>query len=126
LLQLLIDNSFKEAIAKAFYDKEISVYEIETVQDYDGSTRREISESEDSILGNVRFNELTRVQESYGISEKIDVVISTQESVANGVVLGYGGKLFEVIKVLPFDSHNLVIGKQCRSEYSTLIEQLSA
>jgi hypothetical protein len=123
---LLIDKSFKEAIASVFYDKEVTLYEVEVVQDDDGSTRREVSETEDTFYANVRFNDLARVQEQYGILEAIDVAITTQETVENGVVLGYGGRLFEIIKVIPFDSHNLIIGKQCKSEFSTQTGQLSA
>lgn len=118
---MLVDKSFKEAIANVFYDKELTLYEVAVVKDDDGSTRREISQIETTIKGNVRFNDLARVQQDYGISEVIDVAITTQDGVDSGAVLEYSGRLFEIIKVIPFDSHNLLIGKQCKFEYSTLI-----
>jgi hypothetical protein len=118
---LEVGNDFKNAIASVFYDKEITLYDLTIVQDADGSTRQEYIESGDTFLGNARFNNLERIRADYGIAEIIDIAITTQETIQNGAILGYDSKFFEVVKVIPFDSHNLIVGKQCLSASLTSI-----
>jgi hypothetical protein len=114
-------DEFKNVIALYFYDKELTVCEVSTIQHEDGQVQKEFVETENTLIGNVRFNDLARVQEDYGIKENIDVAITTNDTIENGTILKYETRFFEIIKVIPFDTHNLLIGKQWLLESQTLI-----
>ncbi len=118
---MIISDSFKEIIKSTFYDKEITLCTIEIVTENDGQARKIATESETTFLGNVRFDDLERIQEDYGIKEQIDVIITTDETIVSGVICKYNDRFFEIVKVIPFDSHNLLAGKQWLLESGTLI-----
>lgn len=106
-----IPESFITAIKKQFYDKEILFYEIEEVADENGYVKKALVGNGDSVLGNVRFGNLEEVKQDYGIMEDIELVITTDVSVS-GRVAKYRDRYYEVVKNIPFDSHNLIVCKK--------------
>jgi hypothetical protein len=108
---LKIPNSFKTAISSVFYDKEVTLYEVDVDVDDEGWAREEV-EPGDSILCNVWFDKLAELREEYGVIEDIDIAISTQEQVDIGAVIGYGGRIYKVVESRPFETYNLLMGRE--------------
>jgi hypothetical protein len=113
---LEISKGFKQNIAKYFFDKEIALYDSEVNTADDGWTSKSELEELSTFEGNVQFNNFELVRETYGISEDIDITISTHEDIEIGSIVGFNEVLYNIYKVLPHDSHNLLIGKKWLSE----------
>jgi ATP adenylyltransferase/5',5'''-P-1,P-4-tetraphosphate phosphorylase II len=118
-----ISNDFKNAIANAFYDKEVFYCEVSNEVDSEGWQRiSEPTVSEDSFMANVRFNDLAQLQEENGIKDSIDIAITClpDTDIEVGEIVSYSSTTYKLEKVLVFDSHKLLIGKIWRSQSSTL------
>ena len=61
-------------------------------------------------MGNVSFNNLDAVREDFGIDEVIDITITTDIEVSLNTVVKYNNVLYKIIKAIPRDSHNFLIG----------------
>ena len=107
-------------MAYTFYDKVITLYTSEEVVDDEGWAGVSEAETVNTFNGNVRFNDLALLQEDYGLKEVIDIAITTDEDVEVGTIIEYGGETYKVIKAIPFDSHNFLIGKLWSSKSSIL------
>ncbi len=114
---MIIPTSFTTAIGDKFYDKEIDVYTVTDTVSADGQARRSGSSViSATFFGNVNFSRLDKVQEAYGITEKIDMTITTNYNLANNSIIGYRGRQYNVIRAIPFDSHYLLIAKEWSSK----------
>jgi hypothetical protein len=102
----------KQNISKHFYDKTLTEYSEEDTIDNEGFVTGEATSTENTFLGNVGFENLEQAREDYGIEERIDIKISTQEDKSLGSILGYDGVLYKIVKRIPSDSHNLLFGKK--------------
>jgi len=64
-----------------------------------------------SFSGNVNFSDFKQIQEDYGLNYKIDISVTTD---FNGVKIGdfikFNDITYEVRELIPFDTHNLIIG----------------
>ncbi len=116
-----IPNSFNKAIKETFYDKEIDIYTDEEQDDGAGFVTRGVEPTGKIFYGNVQYSNLEQMQKDYGLSEQVDIVISTSETIQAGSVVGYDGRLFKIIKAIPNDSHNLLIGTVWQQLSSGLI-----
>ena len=116
-----LPTNFKATIKKTFYDKEITLYSKETVKEADGWTRQGNLTSTGTFLGNANFSNFKQIQEDYGITEQIDLVITTDVTVEKDQILGYAGKTYKVIDAKAFDSHILLICQVWSSKLSTSI-----
>ena len=129
-----IPNSFKEAIASNFYDKTFSLYERRSVVEDDGGTYEEKVFLKD-FVGNVTTVNKETMRKDYGLDIDGEVLISTHEEldlklanfldgcyeinpttffpVKEGKVYfeGYLVGNYHIVKVLPYDSHTVLIGK---------------
>lgn len=115
-----ISDTFKTQIDTAFYDKDIYYLVDEDTIDAEGNARRDASVSMDSFKGNVTFEVSDKVREAYGIREDVQMMISTHEDVENGDLLMYNSQTYEVYRVLPNDSHNIILCKEWSSKSSDL------
>ena len=115
-----LPTNFKSVISSTFYDKIITLYTSEVQKDEYGWTGASATATADTFMGNVRFNNLAQVQEDYGIEEAIDIAVTTDEDVANSSIIGYDGKTYKIVKVIPSDSHNLIVANLWESKSSTL------
>lgn len=115
-----IPDSFKTKIADAFYDKSIKLLSYTEVVDEEGWADASSSTEIKTFLGNVRFDNLAQIQEDFGLDEKIDIVITTDEVVSLGSILEYGGVGYRVTNSIPYDSHNLIMARKWSSKSSTL------
>lgn len=115
-------SDFKNSIANVFYDKDITLYKTETVVDIEGRVSKSEPTSEvKTFKGNVRFDKLDEVKQSYGLTVDIDIVISTHEDVAVDSLVSYKGVYYLVVQSIPFDTHNLLLGRKWSLKYSTWI-----
>ena len=102
-----IPNSFKEAIASNFYDKEFTVNKISTVKENDGGVY-ETTAFFKKIDGNsYPINKETMLKE-FGLDIEGEIAFSTHETFDDGQ---YKIGNYRIVKVLPYDSHTVLIGK---------------
>lgn len=114
-----IPNSFKNAIKNTFYDKMITLYSKETLINEEGWARDKVIMAVDTFLANTSFDRLDRIQQDYGLQETIDIIITTDYQVPDNSILGYGGKAYKTIRVIPRDSHYYIIAQIWSSKSST-------
>ena len=108
---MFIPQTMKQAIAKAFYDKEIHLMDKRTEKDAEGGVRTFSDSVIETFNGNVNFSNCQKIQEDYGLDYNVDISITTDyTSVAVTDILGYGGALYEVKGIYTRDSHTLILG----------------
>lgn len=109
---MIIPKDFKEAVAGAFYDKEINRIGETLITEEDGATRTEIGAITGTFVGNPKLSNFKKVQEEYGLDYQIDIVITTSTDVLIDVdeVIQYDNVMYKVTDVLPFDSHKTIVG----------------
>lgn len=115
---MLFPDSAKAAIANSFYDKTVEVMASEEAIDSEGGLVKSSLTTKSTFQGNVRFNALGVVQEELGLVEDIDVAITCDTSIKVVVddLLRYGGRVYSVTDVLPYDSHLMIVGKKWQSQ----------
>jgi hypothetical protein len=116
---LEIPNNFKTGIKRTFYDKLIKKFESTSSTDDEGWSGYVIGSKSTSFYGNVRFDNLAEIQEDYGLDKKIDIAITTDESVNTGQILEYEDVDYRVVSSIPSDSHNLILAEKWLSKSST-------
>ena len=105
----------KTAIAKAFYDKEVSVLERITETDAEGGVKVKGDAVKETFKGNVSFSNCEKIQEAYGLDYKVSVSITTDYNGVNiADILAYNGVKYEVKGIYPKDSHRLILGAKWR------------
>lgn len=119
---MIITDKFKKAIKNTFYDKEITRYTVVNTVDDEGWARKSGSTvTNGSFFGNVHFNNFDKVQKQYGITEEIDIVITTDANIPNEEIIGYLGQQYKVFRAIPNDSHYLLIARKWLSRSKTLL-----
>lgn len=110
---MLFPNSAKQAIAKAFYDKEVAILEKQEAYDAEGGLVKTGTAIKSTFTGNVRFVSYDENQQEKGIVKDIDVVItcSTDTTVDVGDLLQYQGSKYVVSSRVITDSHMKLEGK---------------
>lgn len=109
-----IPKSFSTAISNVFYDKEITVHQLEpSPPDAGGYIKYDIGKASSMFKGSVRFNDLKTLQEEYGLSVEINIAVSTNlnTDVALKDILKYNNTHYEVVQCIPFDSALMIVGK---------------
>ena len=117
---MLFPRVAQNIIADIFYDKNIYILDkTESIDDEGGIVKQEDVRSniKRSFNGNVKFNELGVVQNEMGLIEKIDISITCSTSVEIELddLIKVGEVIYQVTKVLPFDSHKLIAGVKWRA-----------
>lgn len=108
---MLVPNSFKQAIADTFYDKTFTIATVTTGKDAEGGATATVG-TPVSHKGNVQFSLSQKMAEIYGISEDIDIAITTNIKPNINDRLAYDGVQYDVRSVKPRDSHVLIIGSK--------------
>ena len=117
---MLFPKVAQNIIADVFYDKNIYILDkTESIDDEGGIVKQEDVNSniKRSFNGNVKLNELGAVQNEMGLVEKIDISItcSTSMEIELDDLIKVGEVIYQVTKVLPFDSHKLIAGVKWRA-----------
>lgn len=109
---MLIQDSFKNAISKTFYDKEISILSDTIITDSEGDATRTIGSSSSSFFGNANFTNLKAIQEELGITESVDIYIttSTDTNISLNDFISYNNVVYKITSVVPYDSHLGIVG----------------
>lgn len=109
---MFVPDSFKTTIANYFYDKTIYILTDTSITDSEGDVTRTISSSSSSFSGNVNFRNLQAIQEEMGISEKVDIYITTSlnTTINNNDFISYNNVKYKVTSVVPYDSHLGITG----------------
>lgn len=110
---MLFPDHIVEAVAKTFYDKEISILTATETIDSEGGVNREITTTGNSFFGNVRFSNLGEVKDEMGLVEAIDICITCRasEQITLNDLIKYNEKTYLVTSVIPTDSHLTIVGK---------------
>jgi len=117
-----IPQSFKDAIADTFYDKTITRYSTQDTKDAHGhQAKAGTTVTNGSFMGNVHFDNFEKIQKQYGITEEIEIAITTADVIPQNEIIGYDGKQYMVFKVIKTDSHYLLVAKKWLSKSSTSI-----
>ena len=109
---MLFPDSAKQAISKAFYDKEVAILEKTETIDDEGGVVKGGTTVKSTFTGNVRFAELGALQTELGLVSQIDIAITcpTDTAVVVDDLLQYKGVKYVATSVIPSDSHLLIVG----------------
>lgn len=107
---MLVNNRMKTAIANAFYDKAFTVAARGHDKDIEGGATTTVGAPVEH-MGNVQYSLNARTRESIGITEQVDLAITTfaDALVAKDDEIVFNGRKFVVTDVKPRDSHLLII-----------------
>lgn len=102
----------KQAIAKAFFDKEIAIIEKRSTLDEEGGAIKSGEVIKRTFTGNVRFLVQEEQQNNIGLVKRGDIQItcSTDTEVEMDDLLRYAGTIYVVTSILPSDSHLTILG----------------
>lgn len=106
-----IPQGFTKAIKDTFYDKELTEMAETTSENDFGERTVALTPTANTILGNVRFSNLEEIRENYGIRERIDIAITTDEEVDLGSIWEYRDRYYRIVQAIPNDSHNFLVGQ---------------
>jgi hypothetical protein len=104
---MIIPQTFKNLIAKVFYDKDIFLYTTSQAIDNDGWMTISDSTITTTFKGNVKlFTSQSEPRKDYGIDLEVDAVLTTDKSdLVEDNILGWNSKKFRIVKIHKFDSH---------------------
>lgn len=110
---MLVSNRFKDAIAKQFQDKTFTIRNRAHGTDAEGGATTLVSGGID-YKGNVQYSMNAQAIEQYGITEQVDIAITTGTGVivAKDDEIEYDGVKYVVNAVRPRDSHTLIAGRK--------------
>lgn len=107
---MLITPQFKAIISKTFYDKTFTVATREETIDAEGGVVIAAGTPR-TLKGNVQYSLNERLREIYGISEQVDLAITTDQTVDKNDKLTYESKDYVVTSFVKSDSHNLITAR---------------
>lgn len=108
-MQIPID--FKNAIAEAFYDKDLELYNISSELDTEGGEGESTLSKIKDFVGNAQINNNEYNLKEYGFEINANYKFSTHENVEFGQLIKYNSNYYKAIKILKMDSHNLIFGE---------------
>lgn len=113
---MYIPETMKKAIAKTFYDKEIYLMDKSVDMDAEGGVKTNGYSVKDSFKGNVNFSNCEKIQEEYGLSYKVDVIITTDGRInppkIGEIIVGsskLGGNQYMKLKINDIIRYNEVL-----------------
>lgn len=108
-----IPETFKQAIADTFYDKDIEIWTSGTIKDDEGSiVGNSKLEKIDSFKGNFQFSTREYIQQEYGKEIEANAIVTCDKIVAEiGNILIYNNKEYEIKSLVPSDSHITILVK---------------
>ena len=107
---MLIPTQFKATISKTFYDKTFTVATRTQTVDAEGGVVITAGTPR-TLKGNVQYSLNERLREIYGISEQVDLAVTTDQTVDKNDQLTYEGKDYVVTSFRKSDSHNLIVAR---------------
>lgn len=106
-----IPETFKQAIADTFYDKDIEIWTSGTIKDDEGAVIGDGKlEKIDSFKGNFQFSTREYIQQEYGREIEANAIVTCDKANAEiGNILVYNDKEYEIKSLVPSDSHITIL-----------------
>ena len=106
-----IPETFKQAIADTFYDKDIEIWTEGTIKDDEGSVIENGKlEKIDSFKGNFQFFTREYIQQEYGKEIEANAIVTCDKTVAEiGNILVYNNNDYTIKSLITGDSHTTIL-----------------
>ena len=106
-----IPETFKQAIADTFYDKDIEIWTEGTIKDDEGSVIENGKlEKIDSFKGNFQFSTREYVQQEYGKEIEANAIVTCAKTIAEiGNILVYNNEDYTIKSLITGDSHTTIL-----------------
>ena len=106
-----IPETFKQAIADTFYDKDIEIWTEGTIKDDEGSVVGNGKlEKIDTFKGNFQFSTREYIQQEYGKEIEANAIVTCDKTVAEiDNILVYNDKEYTIKSLVPYDSHITIL-----------------
>ena len=106
-----IPETFKQAIADTFYDKDIEIWTEGTIKDDEGSVVENGKlEKKDSFKGNFQFSTREYIQQEYGREIEANAIVTCDKTVGKiGNILVYNNNDYVVKSLISSDSHITIL-----------------
>ena len=106
-----IPETFKQAIADTFYDKDIEIWTEGTIKDDEGSVIENGKlEKIDSFKGNFQFSTREYIQQEYGKEIEANAIVTCDKTVAEiGNILVYNNNDYTIKSLITGDSHTTIL-----------------
>ncbi len=106
-----IPETFKQAIADTFYDKDIEIWTEGTIKDDEGSVIENGKlEKIDSFKGNFQFSTREYIQQEYGKEIEANAIVTCNKANAEiGNILVYNNNDYVIKSLVPSDSHITIL-----------------
>lgn len=106
-----IPETFKQAIADTFYDKDIEIWTEGTIKDDEGATIGNGKlEKIDSFKGNFQFSTREYIQQEYGREIEANAIVSCDKANAEiGNILVYNNADYAIKSLIIGDSHTTIL-----------------
>lgn len=106
-----IPETFKQAIADTFYDKDIEIWTEGTIKDDEGSVIENGKlEKIDSFKGNFQFSTREYIQQEYGKEIEANAIVTCAKTIAEiGNILVYNNEDYTIKSLITGDSHTTIL-----------------
>lgn len=106
-----IPETFKQAIADTFYDKDIEIWTSGTIKDDEGAVIGNGKLNKvDSFKGNFQFSTREYIQQEYGRETEANAIVTCDKTIAEiGNILVYNDNEYEIKSLVPSDSHITIL-----------------
>lgn len=108
---MLLPTQFKAIISSTFYDKTFTVADRTETVDSEGGVVLTAGTPR-TLKGNVQYSLNERIREIYGITEQVDLAITTDQAVDKDDQLTYDERDYVVTSVKKSDSHYLIVARK--------------
>lgn len=106
-----IPNEFKQAIADAFYDKRVTVYNVIEVVNEELDVTRTKGTLKEELKCNVHTIGNKVLIQDYGLDIKANIMITClSTSATKGDIITYNGQDYKIVEILEKDSHVKIFG----------------
>lgn len=106
-----IPETFKQAIADTFYDKDIEIWTEGTIKDDEGSVIGNGKVKKiDSFKGNFQFTTREYIQQEYGKEIEANAIVTCAKTIAEiGNILVYNNEDYTIKSLITGDSHTTIL-----------------
>lgn len=106
-----IPETFKQAIADTFYDKDIEIWTSGTIKDDEGAVIGNGKLNKvDSFKGNFQFSTREYIQQEYGKEIEANAIVTCNKTVAEiGNILVYNNADYAIKSLIIGDSHTTIL-----------------
>lgn len=101
----------KNAVQNIFYNDSLEYYNRTVVEDDEGGKSEELFNLIDTFYGNAQISNNELLKKEYGFEKKSDYTFTLSRQLEEGNFIKHGGKYYQLIKVMYFESHTMALGE---------------